>query len=168
MSLSDLSTLYLIHKSFMRSAPSPSVDDERARLAQERHKLEKERAAFEAERDERLEQQRTGRRRAEAIAIAADLGHDMDVNRPGYVASLIIAAGRKARGELPEQPRLTGLAAEIVRQGKIRRGEAVADAVVLPENPMARAVILLGKRARGETTADEESWLNNFLKKVER
>jgi hypothetical protein len=132
----------------------------------ERGQLARERAAFEAERDERLEQQRTERRteqrRTQAEVIAGDLGHDMDVKRPGYLASLIINAGRKARGEFSEP--LTGLAAQIIRQGKIRRAE-IADTVVLPENLTARAIVLVAMRVRGEAIpASEESWLSNFLK----
>ena len=142
---------------------------EQEQLAQERRRLEKERVALEAARDERSEQQRAEQRRAEAIAIAGDLAHDVDASRPGYVASLIIAAGRKARGELSGELRLTGLAAEIVRQGKIRRGEAVADAVVWPKNETARAVVLCSMRVRGEAiSASDESWLSSFLKRVER
>ena len=147
-----------------------AVADERARLGEERRALARERAAFEAERDERLEQQRveqhTEQRRTEAEAIAGDLGHDMDANRPGYVASQILAASRKARGLDVEEP--SGLAAEILRAGAIARGEVVADAA-LPENPTARAVILAGRRAGGETlSAGDEAFLSDYLEKMRR
>ena len=91
-----------------------------------RRALARERAAFEAERDEQLEEQthteQRERRTTEAEVYASDLGHDMDANRPGYVAGLIIAAAVKARG-LGAEP-VSGLAADIVRigEGPARRG----------------------------------------------
>jgi hypothetical protein len=147
--------------------PPPSLANEQARLAQEQRELERERS----ERQEQREQQRAERRRLEADrrtdAIGADLGRAMDINRPAYMASLILKAAAKGRGEAAE-PRLAGLAAQIVFQGKIRRGEVVADAAMLPPHPVARAVVLAAKRARGEATADEESWLSSFLERVAR
>jgi hypothetical protein len=109
---------------------------------------------------------------AQVTAIAErpsdDLRRAMDIDRPRYLASMISKAAAKGRGETAELPPLTGLAAQIVFQGKVRRGEVVVDAAVLPENPMARAVILSAKRARGEATAAEESWLSHFVKGTER
>jgi hypothetical protein len=87
---------------------------------------------------------------------------------PGYTAGLIIAAGRKARGEAVGLPPLTGLAAAIIRAGQIRRGEAGADAVALPENLVARAVVLCGMRRRGDRlTESDEAFLSAFLRKME-
>ena len=157
MSLTPL----FINRPRMHSAPPPSLADEQARLAQERCELERERL----EREEQREQQRAERRRAEAEATAADLRSAMDINRPAYVASLIIDAGRKARGETVELP-LTGLAAEIVRQGKIRRAE-ITD-MVLPSHPVARAVTLSAMRRRGDRlTESDEAFLSAFLRKME-
>ena len=131
--------------------------------------------AIDAERARRSELEREQQRvatRAEVTAVAEQMAGDLrrarDIHEPGYTAGLIIAAGRKARGELPEEPRLTGLAAQIVFQGKVRRGEVVADAVVLPENSTARAVTFCGRRRRGEALSDaEQTWLDSFLKRVE-
>jgi hypothetical protein len=148
-----------------RLSRAQRIDGERDRLAQEQREFERERL----EREEQREQQRAERRRAEAIAVAADLGRAMDIDRPRYMASLIRNAGRKARGEVAELPPLTGLAAAIVRQGKIRRGEAVADAVMLPKNETARAVVLSAMRRRGEVlSTSDAAWLSSFLERVER
>jgi hypothetical protein len=155
MSLTPL----FINKPRMHSAPPPSLADEQARLAQEQRELE--------QREQRA-QQRAERRRAEAEATAADLRRAMDIDRPRYTASLISKAAAKGRGETVELTPLAGLAAQIVFQGKVRRGEAVADAVMLPENLMARAVVLSGRRRRGEALSDaEQNWLNSFLKRAE-
>jgi hypothetical protein len=137
---------------------SEAIEAEQARLVQERRELERE-------------QQRVATR-AEVTALAEQVAGDfrraLDINRPAYMASMISKAAAKGRGEAVELPRLTGLAAQIILQGRIRRGEAVADAVMLPENETARAVVLSAKRARGDATAAEESWLSNFLKRIER
>lgn len=116
-----------------------AVADERSRLAQERRQLERDRASFEEEREERIEQQRveqrTEQRRTEAIAV----GH----HQPSHLARLIIAAGRKRRGELVDTP-------------------------ALPSNPKARAITLSGRRARGETLDPaDERWLADYLGKIE-
>ena len=147
-----------------------AVADERARLAQERREFERARSAWQEQREEERDQQITERHNAVATeraeAMAGDLGHDMDANRPGYVASLIINAARKAKGEFAEEP--IGLAAEIVRMGKVRRGEAVSDDPPLPENPVAKALVLVGRRRRGETLVkSDEAFLNAYLEKVE-
>ena len=154
MSLTPL----FINKPRTHSAPPPSLVDEQARLAQEQRELE---------RQEQREQQRAERRRAEAIAAAADLGRAVDIDRPRHMASLIARAGRKARGEVVELPPLSGVAAAIIHTGKIRRAE-VADAVLLPTNATARAVVLCGMRRRGDRlTESDEAFLSAFLQKME-
>jgi hypothetical protein len=144
---------------------------ERADLATERRALERARQAWTEEQEQRgiveRREQHAEQRRTEAIAsaeqLAGDLRHDVDAAAPGYVASQILAASRKAKGELPEEP-LSGLAADIVRAGKLARGEVVADASV--ENLTARAIILSGKRASGVTlSADDERFLTSFLER---
>ena len=137
------------------------IDGERSRLAQEQREFERERL----EREEQREQQRAERRRAEAEATAADLGRAMEINRPGYVASLIIQAARRAKGDLPEAP-LSGMAAAIIHAGKARRAEVVD--MVLPSHPVARAVTLSGMRRRGDRlTESDEAFLSAFLRKME-
>ena len=127
---------------------------EQEQLAQER-RLEQERQ----EREEQREQQRAERRRAEVVAsaeaLAGDLRRARDIHEPGYTAGLIIAAGRKARGELPEAP-LSGMAAAIIRAGQVRRGEVVAD-TVMPQNPVAAAITISGRRARGEAVSESDA-----------
>jgi hypothetical protein len=147
---------------------------ERQQLAEERRKLVREKQEWEELQEERAErrvveqhriEQHTEQRRTEATAIAADLGNDMDANRPGYTAGLIIAAAKKARGlSGVEEP--TGLAAAIVRQGRIMRGE-IADTPALPENLVARAVVLCGMRARGDpVSGSDAAFLNSYLEKI--
>jgi hypothetical protein len=147
------------------------VAAERQQVAQDRRQLERDRQNFEEQREERREQQRTEqhaeRRRVEAEVIAGDLAHDVDRDRPGHTASLILQASRKARGQLPEEP-LSEMAAAILRAGAIARGEVVADAE-LPTNETAKAVILCGRRARGESISEgEAAWLSAFLQRQER
>lgn len=143
--------------------------DERARLGEERRAIARERAELDAERDARIEGQRveqhTEQRRTEATAIAADLSHDIDRNRPGYTAGLIIAAAKKARGlSGVEEP--TGLAAAIVNAGRVARGEAVAGSSP-PDNPMAKAITIAGMRARGDPVSESEAaFLSAFLQKL--
>ena len=145
---------------------------ERQQLGQERRQLERDRQTFEEQVEERAEQQRveqhTEQRRTEATVIAADLAHDVDDNRPGYVAGLILAASRKAKGLDAEPP--TGLAAEIVRMGRVRRGElAGADALMTPTNATARAICLVAARRRGEGLSDsDERWLSAYLQRLEQ
>jgi hypothetical protein len=151
------------------AAPAVGRDDEREqRLAEERRVIERERAEFDASRKEWREQQWVERQRATAAeVIAADLGHDVDADRPGYVAGLIHAAAAKGRGEGPAEP-VSGVAAEIVRQGKVRRGEEVAD-LALPDDPTAKATVLSGRRRRGEAvSADDQVWLDDYMKRAER
>ena len=160
MYLTNLTPLFVPPSRLSRAQ---RIDGERDRLAQEQREFERERL----EREEQREQQRAERRRAEAVATAADLRRAMDIDRPRYMASLIASAGRKARGETAGLP-LTGLAAEIVRQGKIRRGEAVADAVALPTNATARAIVISAMRRRGDRlTESDEAFLSAFLQKME-
>ena len=97
--------------------------------------------------------------------MAADLRHDRNANEPGYTAGLILAAARKAHGLDAEEP--SGLAAEVLRAGAIARGEVAAEVTV--ENSTARAVILSGRRARGETlSADDQAFLTAYLEKMRR
>jgi hypothetical protein len=61
---------------------------------------------------------------------------------------------------------LSGMAAAIIRAGKIRRAE-VAN-MVLPTHPVARAVILSAARRRGEQLMEsDEAFLSAFLRKME-
>jgi len=143
--------------------------DERARLGEERRALARERAEFEAERDERLEQQhaeqRTEQRRTEAIEMAGDLAHDVNDAAPGYRAGLILAAAAKAKGGQSEP--LTGMVAAIVRSAKLAAGE-IASEPALPENATARAIVLSGRRAMGEPlAADDAEWLQGYCRKLE-
>jgi hypothetical protein len=146
-----------------------AVADERARLAQERREFERARSEWEEQQQQRAEQQRieqhTERRRVEAEAIAGDLGHDIDRDRPGHTASLILEAGRKARGlSGAEEP--TGIIAEILRARKLALGEIVAEVPL--ETPAARAIILSGRRARGEILSESDAaFLSAFLQRLE-
>lgn len=143
---------------------------ERQQLAQERRQLERDRQTFEEQQEQRDQQrdQQIAERHAAARAevMAGDLAHDIDDNRPGYVASQIIAAAAKARGQLTEAP--TGLALAIVKAGQVRRGEVGTDDPHLPENAKARAIILSGRRRRGEVISEsDEAFLNSYLEKAD-
>jgi hypothetical protein len=155
-----LTNLTPLHMPPLRRAER--IEGERVRLAQEQHEVERERSA----RQEQREQQRAERRRAEAEGAAADLGRAMDIDRPRATASLISKAAAKGRGEVAELPPLTGLAKEIVRMGRVRRNEEPA-ADVLPSNPVALAIVLSGRKARGTIDASGERWLADFVGKFE-
>lgn len=147
-----------------------ALADERQQLAQERRQLERDRQAFDEqveERDQQRDQQIVERHAAaRAEVLAGDLAHDIDDNRPGYVASQIIAAAAKARGQLAEAP--TGLALSIIKAGQVRRGEAGTDDPPLPENAKARAIILSGRRRRGEAISEsDEAFLSSYLEKAD-
>jgi len=142
--------------------------DERARLGEERRAIARERAELDARRDEQRDQQITERHAAanrSAEVLAGDLAHDISDAAPGYVASQILAAADKARGlSGVEEP--TGLAAAIVHAGRLASGTARA-APALPENATARAVVLSGRRARGEAVSESDAvFLSAFLQKM--
>ena len=142
---------------------------ERQQLAQERRQLEREKQTWTELQEQRVEQhaveQRTEQRRTEATALAADLAHDVDGNRPNHMAGLILAAAAKAKGGQSEP--LTGMAAAIVRSAKLAAGE-IASEPALPENLAARAIVLSGKRAAGEAlSAADAEWLATFARKLD-
>jgi len=145
-----------------------AVAAERADLATERRALERERQEWTELQEQRAEQhaveQRTEQRRTEATTIAADLAHDMDANRPGYVASQILAASRKAHGLDVEEP--TGQAAAILAASLKARG-IESERLALPENPTARAIVLSARRRTEALSAGDEAWLNAHLQKIE-
>jgi hypothetical protein len=101
----------------------------------------------EVERDERrLEKRRRAledeRHGAEAQQLAADVYRD--------------------RGTRPLNA-TENLAAQIVAAGKARRGEGPPP---LPKDGLPRAVLLAGRRRRGEPLSDEESrWLDSFVQR---
>ena len=157
------STPLFINKPRMHSVPLPPLADERAHVEQERNVLQRERQ----ERQEQREQQRAERRRAEARRPLPSAAPWISIGRDTLPLRLIQAAA-KGRGEVVDLPPLTGLAKEIVRMGRVRRGEAVADAAVLPKNETARAVVFSAMRRRGEVLADADAqWLSGFLRKME-
>lgn len=160
MNYSNLTPLYSPRRA--RPSPPPALaDDERVRLDEERRRLARERVAL----DERRATTERAERHAEATAIAADLAHDVDANRPGYTVGLILAATRKARGVDVAEP--TGMVADIIRAGKLARGE-IADVPALPTHPMAKAIVLAGMRARGEPiSAADAAWQEAFCRKLE-
>jgi hypothetical protein len=127
----------------LRTRPPPPAlaDDKRARLSEERRALAKERE----ERDARFEQQRVEQQTVAATKraeqMAGDLRHDVDDARRRMVG-MILAASAKARGEIASEP-------------------------ALPENLMARAIILSGRRRTEALSAADEAWLNSYLAKIE-
>ena len=145
-----------------------ALADERARLGEERRALARERAEWEEERARRADQQHVdAERHIEAESLAEDLVRDVHVANPQIMAARIHQAAQKARGLSDEPP--TGIAAEIVRQGRICRGEAVADAPVMPTNPTARAVVLVAARRRGEGLSDGDArWLDAYLQRLDQ
>jgi hypothetical protein len=144
--------------------------DERVALATERRALAREKQEWEEQQEQRTEQQhaerreerRIERRTAEAEHLAGDLAHDVNVDRPGFLAARIIEAGLKARG-LSGIEGPTGQALEILNAGRVARGEIAATSDT-PTNPVARATLLCGAKARGETLSEADaSFLTHFL-----
>ena len=147
---------------------------ERQQLAQERRQLERDRQIFEEQveerdqqRDREISERHTAAATQRAEVMAGDLAHDIDRDRPNHTATLILNAARKARGELPEEP-ISEMAASILRAGAVARGEASAGGDTLT-NPTARAVIISGRRARGEDLSEaDEAFLNSYLEKMRK
>ena len=97
----------------------------------------------------------------------------------------------RAKQTIPSPASAKALAAAIVEMGGIRRGEIertsapthpTALAIIaaaakgraapigpppLPENPISRAVVLCGQKARGEISQASERWLTNFVTTLE-